>query len=52
MFSIIFIKKQTFNNRLINTWNNFKYLENIVSKKIKNIKKFIFLIIALYINVK
>lgn len=38
--SIIFINEQASNNRLVGTWDNFEYRENVASKRIGNIVKF------------
>lgn len=39
-FSAAIIKEQAFNCKLIGSWDNFKYKENVVDKKIGNIIKF------------
>lgn len=36
----IFIKKQASNYKLMSFWDNFKYRENIVDKRIENTVKF------------
>lgn len=41
------MKKQTFNSKLVSDWDNFTYRENFVKKKIRNIVKFKFIIMAL-----
>lgn len=38
--STAFIKKQVSNNKLMDMWDNFKYKENIVGKRIRDIIKF------------
>lgn len=49
--SVIFIKKQASNNRLVGIWDNFEYRKNAAGKKIGNTVKFRSVLIALWIKV-
>ena len=49
-FSVAFIKEQASNNRLVGTWDNFEYQENIAGKRIGDIVKFRSVTMALWIK--
>ena len=48
--SATFIKEQAFNNKLVGTWDNFEYRENVAGKRIGDIVKFRSVTMALWIK--